>query len=208
VKIINSYKLIATKKVSGHSSGQSHNAFVMAPTPTARGKAARPRKSFNTQKRKRDDVDAEKLQEAVAQLDATQKVVSFTDLPLSEPTKAGLKAGHFSALTDIQSRAIPLALKGSDILGAAKTGSGKTLAFVIPVLENLYRAQCVGADAGLGALIITPTRELAIQIFEVLRKVGGGTRRAEEEEGARASLGEDEGAEGRELAGLPEEGVW
>jgi ATP-dependent RNA helicase DDX10/DBP4 len=145
----------------------------MASTLKARGKPARPRKAFNTQKRKRDDVDAEKLQEAVAQLDATQKVVSFTDLPLSEPTKAGLKAAHFSALTDIQSRAIPLALKGFDILGAAKTGSGKTLAFVIPVLENLYRAQCVGADAGLGALIITPTRELAIQIFEVLRKVGG-----------------------------------
>jgi ATP-dependent RNA helicase DDX10/DBP4 len=146
----------------------------MAPTPTNRGgKPIRPRKTFNAQKRKRDDVDAEKLQEAVAQLDASQKVASFTDLPLSEPTKAGLKAAHFSALTDIQSRAIPLALKGSDILGAAKTGSGKTLAFVIPVLENLYRAQCVGADAGLGALIITPTRELAIQIFEVLRKVGG-----------------------------------
>ncbi|TKA60424.1 hypothetical protein B0A49_11761, partial [Cryomyces minteri] len=69
-------------------------------------------------------------------------------------------------------KAIALALKGKDILGAAKTGSGKTLAFLIPVLENLYRAQCIGADAGLGALIISPTRELAIQIFEVLRKIG------------------------------------
>lgn len=75
-------------------------------------------------------------------------------------------------MTDIQSRAIPLALKGADILGAAKTGSGKTLAFVIPVLENLYRSQCVGADAGLGAMIISPTRELAIQIFEVLYNIG------------------------------------
>lgn len=93
-------------------------------------------------------------------------------MPLSAPTRAGLKACHFSKLTDIQAKAIPLALKGADILGAAKTGSGKTLAFVIPVLENLYRTQCIGGDAGLGAMIISPTRELAIQIFDVLYKVG------------------------------------
>jgi ATP-dependent RNA helicase DDX10/DBP4 len=97
---------------------------------------------------------------------------SFSDLPLSLPTQEGLKACHFTTLTPIQSRAIPLALHGSDILGAAKTGSGKTLAFIIPVLENLYRKQCVGQDAGLGAMIISPTRELAIQIFDVLVKVG------------------------------------
>lgn len=75
-------------------------------------------------------------------------------------------------MTDIQRKAIPLALKGHDILGAAKTGSGKTLSFLIPVLENLYRLQHIGADAGLGALILSPTRELAIQIFDVLRKIG------------------------------------
>jgi ATP-dependent RNA helicase DDX10/DBP4 len=74
-------------------------------------------------------------------------------------------------LTDIQSKAVPLALKGRDILGAAKTGSGKTLAFLVPVLENLYRQRWTELD-GLGALIISPTRELAIQIFEVLRKIG------------------------------------
>lgn len=56
-------------------------------------------------------------------------------------------------------------------MGAAKTGSGKTLAFLVPVLENLYRARWTELD-GLGALIISPTRELAIQIFEVLRKIG------------------------------------
>jgi len=75
-------------------------------------------------------------------------------------------------MTDIQRKAVPLALKGHDILGAAKTGSGKTLSFIIPVLENLYRLQHIGADAGLGALILSPTRELAIQIFDVLCKVG------------------------------------
>jgi ATP-dependent RNA helicase DDX10/DBP4 len=97
---------------------------------------------------------------------------SYSDLPLSLPTQEGLKACHFTTLTPIQARAIPLALHGSDILGAAKTGSGKTLAFIIPVLENLYRKQCVGQDAGLGAMIIAPTRELAIQIFDVLVKIG------------------------------------
>lgn len=75
-------------------------------------------------------------------------------------------------MTDIQAKAVPLALLGRDILGAAKTGSGKTLSFIIPVLENLYRLQHIGPDAGLGALILSPTRELAIQIFDVLRKIG------------------------------------
>ena len=90
---------------------------------------------------------------------------------MSQSTASGLKVSHFKTLTDIQSKAIPLALKGRDILGAAKTGSGKTLAFLVPVLENLYRQKWTELD-GLGALIISPTRELSIQIFEVLRKIG------------------------------------
>jgi ATP-dependent RNA helicase DDX10/DBP4 len=98
-------------------------------------------------------------------------VKKFKDLPLSEPTASGIEASHFQDLTDIQARAIPLALKGHDILGAAKTGSGKTLAFLVPVLEKLYRVRWTQYD-GLGALIISPTRELAVQIFEVLHKVG------------------------------------
>ncbi|TKA33771.1 ATP-dependent RNA helicase DBP4 [Salinomyces thailandicus] len=148
-------------------------------TATATGRRlTNPKKQQRVQKRKRDDVDVEALVQAVADLDpkgsgSGSAYSSFTDLPLSAPTAAGLKAAHFSTLTDIQAKAVPLALKGHDILGAAKTGSGKTLAFLIPVLENLYRAQCIGSDAGLGAMIISPTRELAIQIFEVLRKVGG-----------------------------------
>ena len=76
-------------------------------------------------------------------------------------------------MTDIQLAAIPHALAGRDVLGAAKTGSGKTLAFVVPLLEKLYREGWSLAD-GLGALVITPTRELALQIFEVLRAVGKG----------------------------------
>ncbi|ORY13503.1 P-loop containing nucleoside triphosphate hydrolase protein [Clohesyomyces aquaticus] len=146
---------------------------MAAPGITGRTRPAKIKKRAAVQKRKRDDVDVEKLERAVEELDP--KVLTsrnFTDLPLSDPTKQGLKSAHFAVMTDIQAKAIPLALKGHDILGAAKTGSGKTLAFLVPVLENLYRLQHVGVDAGLGALIISPTRELAIQIFDVLCKLG------------------------------------
>ncbi|KAK1091999.1 ATP-dependent RNA helicase dbp4 [Friedmanniomyces endolithicus] len=144
----------------------------MAPQPTGRTRPTKPKKPQRNNKRKRDDVDVEALESAVAELDPKATYTTFAELPLSEPTREGLKSAHFSTLTDIQAKAVPLALKGRDILGAAKTGSGKTLAFLIPVLENLYRAQCIGGDAGLGAMVISPTRELAIQIFEVLRTIG------------------------------------
>ncbi|KAB5535369.1 ATP-dependent RNA helicase DBP4 [Coniochaeta sp. 2T2.1] len=150
----------------------------MAPTTkTARsGRSQKQHKSRSTEdrteKRKRDQEDRGKLQRAVDELDPKSPTIkSFTDLPLSAPTAAGLRSSHFETLTDIQARAIPLALKGRDILGAAKTGSGKTLAFLIPVLEVLFRQQWTELD-GLGALIISPTRELAVQIFEVLRQIG------------------------------------
>ncbi|KAF1816785.1 P-loop containing nucleoside triphosphate hydrolase protein [Eremomyces bilateralis CBS 781.70] len=128
---------------------------------------------FGQSKRKTDHTQIEKLEKAINELDPKEdSFKDFADLPISDITKEGIKANHYSVLTDIQAKAIPYGLKGSDILGAAKTGSGKTLAFVIPVLENLYRAQCIGKDAGLGAMIISPTRELAIQIFEVLYRIG------------------------------------
>ena len=91
--------------------------------------------------------------------------------PLSSKTKTALKKAKYVTLTAIQRAAIPHALCGRDVLGAAKTGSGKTLAFLIPVLERLYRLRWSPLD-GLGAIIISPTRELAMQIFEELRTVG------------------------------------
>ncbi|KAK4450783.1 P-loop containing nucleoside triphosphate hydrolase protein [Podospora aff. communis PSN243] len=145
--------------------------------------AAKPKKSAGrtkpgqkseakTLKRKREHEDLEKLRKAIDELDPkSPNLKNFTDLPLCDATASGLRASHFEVLTDVQRSAIPLALKGKDILGAAKTGSGKTLAFLVPVLETLHRAQWTEYD-GLGALIISPTRELAVQIFEVLRKIG------------------------------------
>ncbi|KAJ5718495.1 ATP-dependent RNA helicase dbp4 [Penicillium malachiteum] len=143
--------------------------------PPARPSRGKPTKSHQDSgralKRKRGQEDLSSLVKRVEELDIKAAVKNFSDLPLSEPTADGLSASHYKVMTDIQSRAINHSLKGRDILGAAKTGSGKTLAFIVPVLENLYRKQWTEYD-GLGALILAPTRELAIQIFEVLRKVG------------------------------------
>ncbi|XP_040282193.1 probable ATP-dependent RNA helicase DDX10 [Bufo bufo] len=99
------------------------------------------------------------------------EIVKFSDFPLSKKTLRGLVEAQYRLPTEIQKQTIGLALQGKDVLGAAKTGSGKTLAFIIPALECLYRQQWT-ADDGLGVLIISPTRELAYQTFEVLRKVG------------------------------------
>ena len=96
---------------------------------------------------------------------------NFEELPISRATKDALKDCKYARLTAIQRAALPHALCGRDVLGAAKTGSGKTLAFLIPLIESLYRKKWGHLD-GLGALIISPTRELALQIFEELRKVG------------------------------------
>ncbi|OMJ24153.1 ATP-dependent RNA helicase DBP4 [Smittium culicis] len=94
----------------------------------------------------------------------------FSELPLSKKTLAGLSSGKYVEMTDIQNKSLPLSLAKKDVMGAAKTGSGKTLAFLIPILEILYREKWTRLD-GLGALVISPTRELAVQIFEVLCKI-------------------------------------
>lgn len=110
----------------------------------------------------------------LTELYATAKIEetsSFSDFPLSKKTLGGLKQGQYHKPTAIQRESILPALQGKDILAAAKTGSGKTLAFLIPVFEKLYTSQWTKLD-GLGALIITPTRELALQIFETVAKIG------------------------------------
>lgn len=102
---------------------------------------------------------------------SSAEVVKFSDFPISKKTLLGLQEAQYREPTEIQRQSIGFALLGKDVLGAAKTGSGKTLAFLIPVLECLYRQQWTPMD-GLAALIISPTRELAYQTFEALRKVG------------------------------------
>ncbi|KAG1369796.1 putative DEAD-box ATP-dependent RNA helicase 32 [Cocos nucifera] len=94
----------------------------------------------------------------------------FRQLPISQKTKDGL-APKYTEMSEIQRASLPHSLCGRDILGAAKTGSGKTLAFIIPVIEKLYRARW-GPEDGVGGIIISPTKELAGQLFEELKFVG------------------------------------
>lgn len=101
----------------------------------------------------------------------TESKITFKDFNLSSETLYGLKSGGFKQPTEIQKQTLKPALEGKDVLASAKTGSGKTLGFIIPLLECLNREKWSNTD-GLGALVITPTRELAYQIFEVLRLVG------------------------------------
>lgn len=98
-------------------------------------------------------------------------VRSFDTWDLSQQTRRGLQQSGFKEPTLIQKLAIGPALNGSDIVGAAKTGSGKTLAFLVPLLEKL-RTQNWNREYGVGALVLTPTRELAAQVFLVLKNIG------------------------------------
>ena len=126
---------------------------------------------------------------------ATASILSrtaFDALPLCEPTKRAIDAMQFTHMTRIQARTIPLLLQGRDVLGAAKTGSGKTLAFLIPAAELLHKASFKPRN-GLGAVVISPTRELCLQIYGVVEELmkfhtqthgvvmGGSNRRAESE---------------------------
>ncbi|KAL4771237.1 ATP-dependent RNA helicase has1 [Aspergillus nidulans var. acristatus] len=116
----------------------------------------------------------------------------FTELGLSEKTLQGIKEMGFETMTEIQQRTIPPLLAGRDVLGAAKTGSGKTLAFLIPAIEMLSALRFKPRN-GTGVIVVSPTRELALQIFGVARElltahsqtygivIGGANRRAEAE---------------------------
>ncbi|KAM4629093.1 putative ATP-dependent RNA helicase DDX10 [Polymixia lowei] len=118
-------------------------------------------------------VEKEQIQRLVSKYTQinSKDAVKFSDFPISKNTLRGLLEAQYRQPTEIQRQTIAFALQGKDVLGAAKTGSGKTLAFLIPMLECLYRQQWTAMD-GLGALIISPTRELAYQTYEVLCKVG------------------------------------
>jgi len=95
--------------------------------------------------------------------------MSFDKLNLSEPILKALYSKGYITPTPIQSEAIPSILKSRDIIGSAQTGTGKTAAFCIPILELLSNKK---HRRGIKALILTPTRELAIQISDNLRLYG------------------------------------
>ena len=97
----------------------------------------------------------------------------FKDLNLIEPILRALNTEGYSTPTPIQEQSIPVALAGRDLLGCAQTGTGKTAAFAIPILQHLYAEKSNGQRTkGIRALILTPTRELAIQIDESIAAYG------------------------------------
>ncbi|SPF32277.1 ATP-dependent RNA helicase RhlE [Candidatus Sulfotelmatobacter kueseliae] len=89
-------------------------------------------------------------------------MTTFSELPLSPALQRGLAAAQFTNLTPIQESAIPPALEGRDVIGTAQTGTGKTLAFLIPLIETLHREP----SRHTTALVLLPTRELAMQVHE------------------------------------------
>src|ERR1700723_346811 len=87
---------------------------------------------------------------------------NFSELPISPSLKERLAAARFFVPTAVQAATIPPAMEGKDVLATAQTGTGKTLAFLIPVMEKLVQRSV----PGIGALVLLPTRELAMQVAE------------------------------------------
>ncbi|SCU79588.1 LADA_0B01750g1_1 [Lachancea dasiensis] len=121
---------------------------------------------------------------------STEYKENFNELNLSPATIKAVEKLGFTKMTQVQSRTIPPLLAGRDVLGAAKTGSGKTLAFLLPAIEMLHSLKFKPRN-GTGVVVITPTRELALQIFGVAKQllefhsqtfgivIGGANRRQE-----------------------------
>jgi ATP-dependent RNA helicase RhlE len=97
----------------------------------------------------------------------------FTDLGLIDPILKSLEKQGYKTPTPIQEKSIPAILEGRDVMGAAQTGTGKTAAFAIPTLQILSReAALENRNKAIKCLILTPTRELAIQIEENIQEYG------------------------------------
>jgi len=97
---------------------------------------------------------------------------TFDNLSLIEPIRRALATENYTQPTPIQTQAIPHLLAGRDLLGIAQTGTGKTAAFGLPILQRLFEDKTPAGPKGVRALILTPTRELAIQIGDSFRTYG------------------------------------
>jgi superfamily II DNA/RNA helicase len=102
---------------------------------------------------------------------ASAELSSFAELQLRPETRAAVDAMGISVPTPIQSQAIPVMLAGEDVVGQARTGSGKTLAFSLPIVERIDPS-----TRGVQALVLVPTRELAIQVGDVIEKLARARR--------------------------------
>ena len=101
---------------------------------------------------------------------------SFSELPLSASLMSNLKKHNFTEPTPVQAQAIEPALAGRDLVATAQTGTGKTLAFVLPMLERLSAMIAKQPhQAGIRAVILSPTRELTLQIERAFTQMAPGT---------------------------------
>lgn len=100
--------------------------------------------------------------------------VSFADLGLAEPLLRALEAAKYTVPTPIQARTIPALLQGRDVLGIAQTGTGKTAAFALPILQHLSSTTVRAQPKSPRALVLAPTRELAVQIARSFDTYGRG----------------------------------
>lgn len=98
-------------------------------------------------------------------------MTKFSELNISESTQRSLARMGFEEATPIQEGTIKLGLEGRDIIGQAQTGTGKTTAFGVPIIENIDTS-----NRSIQALVIAPTRELAIQVSEELYRIGNDKR--------------------------------
>ncbi len=104
---------------------------------------------------------------------ATAPATHFADLGLSPSTLAAVAQAGYTTPTPVQAGFIPRALTGGDVMGQARTGTGKTAAFVLPILEAMARP---GVSSGTRALVLVPTRELAVQVRDEFEKLAQGSR--------------------------------
>jgi ATP-dependent RNA helicase RhlE len=118
------------------------------------------------------------LAKGLAALELTYLVTqtTFANLGLAEGLLRALAARNFTTPTPIQAQAIPALLTGRDLLGIAQTGTGKTAAFSLPLMHHLSAENVRMAQFGTRALILAPTRELALQIDEAIRSFGTQSR--------------------------------
>jgi ATP-dependent RNA helicase DDX18/HAS1 len=150
-------------------------------------------RSVSAKKQKQEEASSvsKEFEMSAQQQDSNVPVnYDFNSLDCCERTKNAINELGFEKMTEVQARTIPPLMAGRDVLGAAKTGSGKTLAFLIPAVEMLYRLKFKPRN-GTGVIVVSPTRELALQIFGVAKEllkyhqltfgivIGGANRKAE-----------------------------
>eukprot|EP01035_Chromulina_nebulosa_P020868 gene20868-27051_t len=139
-----------------------------------RAKVKKDRQSKSNESTEQTDEELEAVAEAeffeeVIRSETSNQISMFSQLNLSRPLLRAIESAGYVSPTPVQAEVIPLALVGRDVCASAVTGSGKTAAFMLPVLERLiYRPK---DQAAIRVLVITPTRELAAQIYEVTNKL-------------------------------------